>query len=259
MANDLAIYMHKDEIKQRFSEVLGDNRNAGAYIASVLLAVANGPNALQECTPASVYSAALRAATLRLSVDPSTGQAYLVPFGNVATLIVGYKGLYDMAVRTNRYRYINIGKIYEGHTVVEDPITGSIRVKGGRTSNTVIGRIGAFEMTNGFSKAIYMTTEEIQAIGQKYSKRYNSADGIWKTNPDIAEHKTVLRRLLRRYGYIDPNDAAVLDQIESEDVDIIDAATGEVEITASLASENMEPPSHVAHLTEEEIIAQMGF
>lgn len=256
--NDLAVYMRKDEIKARFSEVLGDNRNAGAYIASVLLAVANGPQALQECSPASVYSAALRAATLRLSVDPSTGQAYLVPFGKNATLIVGYKGLYDMAVRTNRYRYINIGKIYEGQEVVEDPITGSLHVEGKRTGNTVIGRIGAFEMTNGFSKAIYMTSEEIHAIGAKYSKRYNSADGIWKTNPDIAEHKTVLRRLLRRYGYIDPNDAAVLDAIESEDVEIVDAATGEVDVP-SLASENIEPPSNVAELTEDEIIAQMGF
>jgi len=258
MDKSLSVYLRQDEIKARFTEVLGNDRNAGAYIASVLLAVANGPQALQECTPASIYSAALRAATLRLSVDPAIGQAYLVPFGKAATLIVGYKGLHDMAVRTNRYRYINVGKIYEGQEVVEDPITGAMHVEGKATSRTVIGRIGAFEMTNGFSKAIYMTVDEIQAIGQKYSKRYNAADGIWKTHPEVAEMKTVMRRLLRRYGYIDPNDAAVLESIEDETGEIIDAQAQEVNVEGQQPEESLasEPPDYT---DSAQVMHELGF
>src|SRR4026208_373417 len=93
-------YMEAPIVKARFAQMMGE-RGASSYISSVLIAVADS-NSLQKCTPVSVYTSALRAATLRLSVDPGVGQAYLVPFKGRATLIVGYKGLHDMAVRTNK-------------------------------------------------------------------------------------------------------------------------------------------------------------
>src|SRR5690349_19310155 len=105
-------YLESSVVKARFAQIMGE-RGASNYIASVLIAVADSYS-LQKCSPASIYTNALRAATLRLSVDPGVGQAYLVPFKGHATLIVGYKGLHDMAVRTNRYRYINVSPIYEG-------------------------------------------------------------------------------------------------------------------------------------------------
>ena len=126
MTKDIALYLQNETIKSRFVEIMG-NRDAAAYIASVLLAVANNQD-LAACTPASVYIAALRAATLRLSVDPSLGEAYLIPFntknGKQAALVVGYQGIYKMAIRTNRYRYINVGPVYEGEQMIEDRISG---------------------------------------------------------------------------------------------------------------------------------------
>jgi recombination protein RecT len=80
-------------------EVLGSNNTAAAYISSVIIAV-GASEALQQCTPKSIAVSALRAATLGLSVDPALGKAYLVPFKNEATLVVGYKGLIDLATRT---------------------------------------------------------------------------------------------------------------------------------------------------------------
>src|SRR5690242_1893285 len=93
-------YMESAVVKARFAQIMGE-RGASTYISSVLIAVADSKS-LQECSPVSAYTSALRGATLRLSVDPRTGQAYLVPFKRRATLIVGYKGLQDMAIRRNR-------------------------------------------------------------------------------------------------------------------------------------------------------------
>ena len=101
--SEIVEYMRSDIVRERFADALGAERNAAPYITSVLLAVANSDK-LQECSYQSIYTSALRAATLRLSCDQSTGQAYLVPYGKNATLIVGYKGLYDLAIRTGRYR-----------------------------------------------------------------------------------------------------------------------------------------------------------
>ena len=219
----ISTYLQSESIRARFSDVVGD-RNAASYIASVMLAVANDESGnLRKCTPASIYISALRAATLRLSVDPSTGQAYLVPFGERASLIVGYKGLYDMAVRTNKYRYINVSKRYEGETTTPDPISGLITLAGlggQKISDKVVGYIGAFEMYSGFAKTIYMTVEEIHEHARTYSKAYNSTKSPWKSkNPrevEAMESKTVLRRLLRKWGYLDPADVTSLEMAESD-------------------------------------------
>ena len=216
-------YMDAPVVKARFAQIMGE-RGASNYISSVLIAVADSKQ-LQECHPASIYTGALRAATLRLSVDPGVGQAYLVPFKGRATLIVGYKGLHDMAVRTNRYRYINVGRIYEGQEVDEDPITGFHSIHGSKTSNKVIGWIGAFEMLprfGGYSKTLYMTVEEIHEHGKRYSKSYDHSDSPWQTEPDKMEKKTVLRLLLRRWGYIDPADVKELEALENEEpIDVL--------------------------------------
>jgi recombination protein RecT len=218
-------YMDAPVVKARFAQIMGE-RGASNYISSVLIAVADS-KALQECAPASIYTNALRAATLRLSVDPGVGQAYLVPFKGHATLIVGYKGLHDMAVRTNRYRYINVGPIYEGQEITEDQITGFHTIGGKRTgSNQVIGWIGAFEMLSrfgGYSKTLYMTVEEIHEHAKQYSRGYDYKDNkgeytsLWHKEPAKMERKTVLRLLLRRWGYIDPADVKELEEIENEE------------------------------------------
>jgi recombination protein RecT len=220
-------YLDAEIVKARFSEVLGD-RNTGAYISSVMVAVKDSKYLL-ACSPQSIYTSALRAATLRLSVDPALGQAYLVPFKGQATLIVGYKGLYDMAVRTGKYRYINVSPIYDGQVVDENQITGfhsiSGTIKGSRQPSEIIGWIGAFEMNpergqaTGFGKTLYMTTEEIHRHAKEYSEGYDNPKGSWKKETRKMERKTVLRLLIRKWGYLDPADAHALEETEAETID----------------------------------------
>ncbi len=216
--NKIVNYMRSEPVQQRFMEILGSQ--APAYISSVLMAVANDQTGkLQECAPESIYLAAIRAATLRLSVDPSLGQAYLIPFKGRATLIVGYKGLYDLALRTGKYRYINVGKIYEGEIVEEDRITGHLRIGGHATSSKVVGLIAAFEMLNGYSKAIYMSLEEIHQHAKRYSSLYDMPQGAWKKHTEAMERKTILRILLRQWGYLDPHDQQLINEAEEEFVE----------------------------------------
>jgi recombination protein RecT len=243
--NEITKYMQNDMVKARFAELMGES-NASAYVASVILAVANSP-ALQECEPKSVYSSALRAASLRLSVDPATKQAYLVPYGKRATLIVGWKGLYDMAIRTGRYRYINTRAVYEGEEVTEQFPSGFHAINGFRkTGGALIGWLGAFEMVNGYAKTVYMTVEEITQHRDKYSPGHTRKDSAWVTNPEAMQKKTVLRRLLMQWGYLDPSDAAQLAEIESEG-EVIDAAP----------HFDDEPPADAQPATEQDILKSL--
>lgn len=242
-------YLGSEAIKARFAEVVGEH-NSGAYISSVILAVADS-EALQNCQPQSIYVSALRAATLRLSVDPGLGQAYLVPYGGKAVLIVGYKGLQDMAVRTGKYRYINVGPVYEGEVIEESRISGFHALTGHRSSRDarVIGWIAAFELYAGYAKTMYMTVEEIHEHAQKYSKSYNNPRGGWKTDTTAMERKTVLRLILRKWGYLDPSDVAMLTEIEKEP-EAIDAEFDEGEYT------EREP---APRRSEEQNMADLGF
>lgn len=260
-------YLESETVLSRFIKVVGE-KNAESYISSVMITVKDSKQ-LQECQPDSIYTSALRAATLRLSTDPATGQAYLVPYAGKCTLQIGYKGLYDMAVRTGKYRYINVGPIYDGQTVEENQITGFHSIHGSKQSDKVIGWIGAFEMnpergqTTGFGKTFYMTVEEIHEHAKQYSKTYGKKD--WKGNPTIwqtetpkMERKTVLRLMLRRWGYFDPNDVQTLNEIEAEEEAIEGTATDIYNTDMPDIPEYDENAEEHKRTTEENV-AQLGY
>jgi recombination protein RecT len=252
MPNELAViknYMRSDVVKSGFSEILGE-RGASAYIASVVIAVSNSEQ-LQRCTPKSIAVSAMRAAALRLSVDPSLGKAYLMPFKDMATLVVGYKGLIELATRTGKYRYINVGPVYEGETVEEDRISGLHKLSGHRKGDKIIGYIAAFEMLNGYAKTLYMTLEEIHAHARKYSKSYDNPNSLWKKNPEVMERKTPLRILLQTWGYLDQTDALVA--MQSDEDDAIDAMA--VDLPDVVEAEPESKPLR----TEAEILQELGF
>ena len=225
-------YMRSPQMIERFAEIVGKH-NAGAYISSALLAVANNES-LQKCKPESIAVSAMRAATLRLSCDPGIGEAYIVPFKDRATLVIGYKGLRAMAIRTNQYRHLNVATIFEGEEVVTDKLTGSVKIEGKKTSDRVLGRVAYFQLINGFEKFLYMTTEEIHQHAKRYSKSYNFPSSVWQSykmgeeaNP--MELKTPLRLLIQRWGYLDAQDRAFAGLTrEDEEDDVIDAQGIEV-------------------------------
>ena len=258
MSNQLTVkdYFHQDSVMTQFREVLGE-REANAYVASVLIAVANN-DALQKCNPISIITSAMRAATLQLSCDPSLGQAYLVPFGNKCTLIVGYKGLIHMAFRTGKYRFLNVANIYEGEYLTENRLTGLHTLNGGKQSDKVVGYLLYFQLINGFEKTFYMSVDEIHAHGKRYSKSYNREDSPWKTHTADMERKTPLRLGLSRWGYFDPHDQMVMQQIDkSEDEDTIEA---EVEIPAEFEPEpNTAYQEAVKKKSEAQLLMELGY
>ena len=205
---------------QRFHDVL-DGRPDG-YITSVILAVKDNPD-LWGCDFDSIMASALRAATLKLTCDPGLGYAYLVPYGNKCTLIVGARGLYQMAIRTGRYEYINTHAFKEGGHCTISPLSGWVEdyELGNRNGNN-IGWLSTFSMNQqygGLKKAVYWTVEEIANHASEFSPGFRSKNqkNPWHKSEHTRaamEEKTVLRHLLTRYGYLDPNDQANLVSVD---------------------------------------------
>lgn len=292
----LSEYMRRADIVQRFAEVLGSDREASKYIQSVLIEVAASTNGLQECTPRSIYRAALDAASLGLMCNRSAKQAYLVPYNRKiktkdargaiveqyvkeANFQPHYMGLYTLAMRTGKYRFINVRKIYQGMEVMEDFFTGLHSVKlangliadpnnsaaalvGARNAENIphIGYLGYMETTRGQKKTIYITVEEIHEHARKYaSKAYADQNGQWKTNTDLMEWKTAMRALLKFADMSGTEGAKLQQALEASDDTDRDSIDAEVTAAAETAQTATPEPAPVPTRTLDENLERMGF
>lgn len=250
-------YAEMEEVKKRFVNLLGE-ADGRAYVESVVIAVSNN-DGLQGCTPKSIMVAAMRAASLRLSVDPIMQQAHLVAMGNQATLIPDYHGLVQLSINTNYYEIPpNVFEVFEGEIIKMDRFSGKVEIGGERVNNIIIGWCGYFKAKNGTERWLYMTNEECDAHGKEYNpKGYASPKSAWNKSPtDRAKmrRKTVLRTLVRRWGNFSP----IVQKFIMHDEPAIDA-----EALGLPSDENIEVPERVKEpMTpekEKKTIEELGY
>ena len=198
----LTVWMNNETVKQKFTDLLG--KNAPAFMSSAIT-IYNSNKQLQECDTRSILGALGLAATLNLSITPTLGQAYIVPFKGKAQFQIGFKGLIQLAHRTERFERLHAGKICEGEIKSFNPLTGEPE-RGDKISDTVVGYIAYMKLVNGFEKYLYMTLAEIEAHAEKYSQSYSydkrsgKKSSPWSTNFDAMASKTVLKKLLGTWG-----------------------------------------------------------
>lgn len=197
-----------EKMKENLERALGNNKDA---FAASMIELFSGDKNLQKCDPMKVAMEAFKAATLKLPISKSLGFAYVVPYKDVPTFIIGYKGLIQLALRTGQYKYINAGPVYEGEFKSRNKLSGAVELVDQKSSDNIVGYFGYIELTNGFNKTEYWKKEEVEAHGKKYSPSYTSAYSPWQKNFDEMAIKTVLRHLIQRYGIMSIEMAAALD------------------------------------------------
>ena len=184
-------------VKQQFDNALKEN--SGIFIAS-LIDLYTTDNKLGACNPGDVIHEALKAATLKLPINKQLGFAYVVPYKNRPTFQIGYKGYIQLAMRTGQYRFLNCDVVKEGMMKSHNYLTGEIDLSGKPTSDKIVGYFAYMELLNGFVKIVYMTTKEVKAHGKRYSPSFSYKTSAWQTNFDDMALKTVLRKLLSKFG-----------------------------------------------------------
>ncbi len=235
--------INSDTVQQQFRNALA--REAGPFTASVI-DLYNGDTALQKCDPSLVIMEALKAATLKLPINKGLGFAYVVPFKNVPTFMIGYKGLLQLAMRTGQYKFLNAGIIYEGQTVERNTLTGETKINGEpKKSAKPLGYFCYMELGSGFKKTVYMTTAEVTAHAKRFSPSWNAKVTPWKTDFDAMALKTVIRQLISKYGpmSIEMANAISTDNDEDPQAEIDANANGETIDIEPEEEEDDEPES----------------
>ena len=152
--------------------------------------------------------ACLVATSLDLPINQNLGFAYIIPYkdkkkGMVAQFQMGYKGFIQLAQRSGQFKTINVSDVREEEITHMDRMTGDIEFKWeeeGRDKLKIIGYVGYIELTNGFSKTMYMTVGELKAHGVKFSQTYKRGFGLWKDEFDAMAKKTILKLVLAKYA-----------------------------------------------------------
>ena len=189
-------WVESENVKKKFQEVL--DKGAGAFVTSLLSLVKSSPQ-LSAADPKTIIGAAMTAATLKLPINPNLGFAYIIPYGQEAQFQMGWKGYVQLAMRTGQYKTINAAVVYDGQVKDIDFITGEI-VRGKKKSDKVVGYVAYFELINGFSKTVYMSSEEMLRHAQTFAKSFSRSSSVWKTNFDAMGLKTVIKQLISKYG-----------------------------------------------------------
>ena len=228
-----------ESTKKRFEEILG--QKAPQFMASLTSLVSSSTN-FNDVDGNTIIASALIAATLDLPINPSLGFAYIIPYNvkvgdawvKKAQFQMGYKSFLQLALRTALYQTINATEVYEGELTSRNRLTGDCNIdESKKTSDKVIGYAAYFRLLNGFQKVLYMTVEQIQAHGKRFSKSYDNKDGLWKKDFHSMAMKTVLKLLLSKYGIlsVEMQKAIVADQA------IVDESGNPTEYPDSLGNE----------------------
>lgn len=237
----------KEGFQKRFDELLG--ARAPQFISSMVTMINDDPYMMEvfRDNPISIIKAGLRAAAYDLPIDPALGQAYIVPFRNKgkmeATFIIGYKGLYQLAVRTGVYKKINVVDVRDGELLNYDRLTEEAEFRWmddeeERQKTPIAGYCAYFELTNGMRKCIYRTTQQINCHEKKFRKGNYQSKG-WRDNWEAMASKTVLRELLGKWGLLSIN------------YQTADPAT--LKIASDLATGQIDDEQHVIELQAEQV------
>jgi recombination protein RecT len=199
-------FMENPRTQEYLQSVL--NERKGLFVTNMVSLVANNKT-LQECQPATIMYAGIKAVGLNLTLDSNLGYCYVIPFKDnktnttVATFQVGVKGLVQLAMRSGQFKSLNVGDVREGEIIEEDFLSGEFKFKKlsvNRSKAKLVGFFAYMKLINGFEKTLYMTIDELKAHGLRYSQTYKRGFGLWRDDFEKMCEKTVLKQLLNRYA-----------------------------------------------------------
>lgn len=207
-------------LQELMNDALCDKETVKDLTSDLISLVASNEQ-LKQCKPDSIVAAALRGATMKLSLPL---QHYsIIPYGQYAQFTISYKGYSALAMDTGLYAKLGAKEVREGEYKGVDPLTGEpdidwIKNGSERAKKPIIGYYAFYRLKDGFSNSLFWSYEEIlthadtyvpsfsrkkweDLVAGKISKTDSGMGSPWYGLPTSVGHqkmckKTVLKQLL---------------------------------------------------------------
>lgn len=204
------------------SKVVPKHVTPDRLLKVLVSAIAKTP-ALGECTPASLVNSFKVAAELGLEPGGALGHLYLVPYGQVCTPIIGYRGLIELMRRSGELASIRAVAVHaKDEFTFEEGIEQRITHRpclddepGPLTFAYCVAKL-----KDGSIQLEVMSRSQIDAIRNR-SKA--SKSGPWVTDYDEMAKKTVVRRAAK---YLPLSSERFARAVEVDDGDYIEGEIG---------------------------------
>jgi recombination protein RecT len=180
----------------RIREVLPRHIPAERIIRLALLAVNRTPKLL-DCTRESFLLSVLVAARLGLGPDGALGEGYLIPYGNQATFLPGYRGLVSLAIRSGKVRSVVSRVVHERDRFrvvlgTEDSIRHTPSDEEDPGAWTHVYAVAT--LVDGGKQFEVMSRKQIMALK---ARSRASGSGPWQTDEEEMARKSCIRRLAK--------------------------------------------------------------
>lgn len=229
----IAIKQYLETARDKLAEVLPKYLTPERLIRVAVAALSRAPK-LALCTRESILLAIMEAGQLGLEAGSPLGHAYLVPFENrkagriEATLIIGYKGLIELARRSGQVacaeaRVVYAGDVFDCEYGLHPRLTHRPCWTADRGQPLLAYAIIRMKGEGEDAITEVMTRDDIERIR---ARSRAGTDGPWVTDWDMMARKTVLRRALK-YA---PMPTALADALEH------DADERAIETTATVVT-----------------------
>lgn len=172
---------------------------------------------LFNCTSASIINCVMQSAQTGLELDDMRGLAYMIPYGDTAQFIPGYKGFIDLAYRSGKVKDIWAAIVYENekHTYREgidrklehDPLPPDKR-------GEMIAVYAVAQMIDGAGAFAWLWKYDIEKIKKSAKKpKDKTKPWLWETHEEEMIKKTAIRRLAKTANIsIEFSKSATLDE-----------------------------------------------
>lgn len=198
-----------DYAKSQFAPLLQTKERVERFLRIVVSMGSRNPDLL-DCDINSVVSCAMQGAQLNLDPDPVLGQFYLIPRKNVCTFMLGYQGMIQLALRSQKVRSVigRVAYVQDEFEAVEGT-NGYIRHKRNidlpgppdaeadfRAAYAVAHFTRRLNEPDDF-EFVVLPKWKVNQIREKFSKGSKKETSPWVTAPDAMRAKTAVRALFK--------------------------------------------------------------
>lgn len=201
-AKELRTFLNDPRVKEQISLACAATVKPDKLIRTAMTLVQTTPD-LMDCSQASILAGIVKAAELNIELTGALGQAYLIPYrgkgGAVANFQIGYRGLIELAYRSDKILRFDARVVYSKDkfsiSYSDNPCFSHQPYLGGDPGD-IIGFYSSVFFKNNASDLEYMSLAQIIDHKERYSKA--GASSPWNTAFTEMAKKTVIKKLAKR-------------------------------------------------------------
>ncbi|EAW1164300.1 recombination protein RecT [Salmonella enterica] len=235
---DLIKFINQPSMKEQLAAALPRHMTADRMIRIATTEIRKIPE-LGKCNTMSFVSAIVQCSQLGLEPGGALGHAYLLPFGKNVQLIIGYRGMIDLARRSGQIASLSARVVREGDEFsFEFGLEEKLLHRPGENEDAPITHVYAVaRLKDGGTQFEVMTRKQIELV-RAQSKAGQT--GPWVNHWEEMAKKTAIRRLFKYLPVsIEIQRAVSMDEKETLTIDPADASviTGEYSVVENAGVE----------------------